>query len=107
MHIPVRSALSMAVASWLAAVNPQLYFSITASIATKHYTVKLLCQRSLAACCDSLPHQRTICLDPLQTFARNPTGLSRRQDFLRGHLNIIESSTISTKRKHINPDKPT
>lgn len=38
-----------ALPSWLEALNPQLYFSITSSISMEHFTVQLLCQRSLPA----------------------------------------------------------
>lgn len=72
--------------SWLAAVNPQLYFSITSSISMEHFTVQLLCQRSLpaaaAAAAFSPPLICNLC-DLVQTdIAHNPADPHRPQGFL-------------------------
>lgn len=54
-----------ALPSWQTAVNPQLYFSIASSISMVHFTVQLLCQRSLPASTAapfSPPSHHTLCL---------------------------------------------
>lgn len=69
--------------SWLAAVNPQLYFSITSSISMEHFTVQLLCQRSLpaaaAAAAFSPPSICNLCDLVQAEITHNPADLHRPQ----------------------------
>lgn len=68
--------------SWLAAVNPRLYFSITSSITTAYFTVRSLCQRSLPAAAAESPYTPLICnLCDLvwAEIAHNPADLNRPQ----------------------------